>query len=113
STPRNITRFAVEAATCAPSVHNTQPWWFSEADAELGVHADSERRLRIADPDGREMLISCGAATLTARVALRYLGLIPHVLALPDQDLPSLIARISWTGQAAATEYEQELFSQI
>ena len=113
ATPQDIARFAVEAATCAPSVHNTQPWWFSESDTELGIHADSERRLRIADPDGREMLISCGAATLTARVALRYLGLIPRVLALPDQDLPSLVARITWSGKTAATDYEQELFAQI
>ncbi len=28
-TPEEISRFVVEAAVHAPSVHNTQPWWFS------------------------------------------------------------------------------------
>src|SRR5215471_15414239 len=82
-TPEEVARFVVEAAVHAPSVHNTQPWWFSKAAPEVSVHADAERRLRVADPDGREMLISCGAATFTARVALRYLGLVPVAAELP------------------------------
>src|SRR5690348_4913812 len=67
--PAEISRFVVEAAVYAPSLHNTQPWWFSTGDRELSVHADVERRLAVADPDGREMMISCGAALFTARVA--------------------------------------------
>jgi hypothetical protein len=114
SSPAEISRFVVEAAVYAPSVHNTQPWWFSAGDREISVHADVERRLPVADPDGREMMISCGAALFTARVALRYLGFVPKVQLLPDPDLPNLIARIRYGGdQMAAVDYERELFAEI
>jgi len=43
SPAEEIARFVVEAAVHAPSVHNTQPWWFYGADREIGVHADDER----------------------------------------------------------------------
>jgi hypothetical protein len=112
--PAEISRFVVEAAVHAPSVHNTQPWWFSAGDREIGVHADAERRLSVADPRGREMIISCGAALFTARVALRYLGLVPTVSLLPDPDLPNLIARIGYgPEQVAPSEYERALFAEI
>ncbi len=113
SSPEEIARFAVEAAVHAPSVHNTQPWWFSNSGHEISVHADVERRLKVADPNGREMLISCGAALFTARVALRYLGLVPQVAVLPDPDLPNLVARIGWDGQTPPVEYERQLFAEI
>ena len=102
SSPEEISRFVVEAAVHAPSVNNTQPWWFSTGDHEVSVHADVERRLRVADPDGREMMISCGAALFTARVALRYLGFVPKVHVLPDPDLPNLVARIGYSGEQTA-----------
>ncbi len=114
SSPAEISRFVVEAAVYAPSVHNTQPWWFSTGDREISLHADVERRLPVADPDGREMMISCGAALFTARVALRYLGFVPEVHVLPDPDLPNLVARIRYDAdQKAPVDYERELFAEI
>jgi len=78
------------------------------------VYADVDRRLGVADPLGREMLISCGAALFTARVALRYLGLVPKVAVLPDPDLPNLVARISHGRQEVdPAEYERGLFAEI
>ena len=114
SRPEDITRFVVEAATYAPSVLNTQPWWFGGSDREISVHADVDRRLGVADPLGREMLISCGAAVFTARVALRYLGLVPKVTVLPDPDLPNLVARITYGPQEVApADYERDLLAEI
>jgi hypothetical protein len=114
SSPEEISRFVVEAAVHAPSVNNTQPWWFSTGDREVSVHADVERRLQVADPDGREMMISCGAALFTARVALRYLGFVPRVRVLPDPDLPNLVARIGFGDeQTKPVDYERELCAAI
>jgi hypothetical protein len=114
SSPAEISRFVVEAAVHAPSLHNTQPWWFSTSDREISVHADVERRLPVADPHGREMMISCGAALFTARVALRYLGFVPKVSVLPDPDLPNLVARIRYgSEQTPPADYERDLFAEI
>ena len=83
-TPEQIASFVVTAAVHAPSVHNTQPWWFSHDEEHVSVYADRRRQLRVADPGGREMMISCGAALFTARLALRALGYVPRVSVLPD-----------------------------
>jgi len=112
--PAEISRFVVESAVQAPSVHNSQPWWFSSAGREISLHADVDRRLNAADPRGREMMISCGAALFTARLALRYLGLVPKVSLLPDPDLPNLVARIGYGDeQVTPAEYESGLFAEI
>jgi hypothetical protein len=108
-----IAAYVVAAAVWAPSVHNTQPWWFSTDGHELSLHADAGRQLRVADPHGREMMISCGAALFTARLALRSLGYIPQSSVLPDPGEPLLVARVSWQRRAATAEYEQRLYSQV
>src|SRR6266496_2383450 len=64
-TAAEVAAYVVAAAVWAPSVHNTQPWWFSADGQELRLHADARRQLRVADPRGREMMISCGAALFT------------------------------------------------
>ncbi len=108
-----IIRYAVGEAVWAPSVHNTQPWSFCASAGQLDLYADPGRKLAAADPDGREMLISCGAALFTARLALRAAGYVPQTQILPDPDRPLLVARLSWERGAAATEYEQRLSAQV
>ena len=83
------------------------------ADGEIGIHADDERRLAVADPDGREMLISCGAALFTARVALRYLGIVPRVRVFPEPGLRCLVAKIDWTETTPPADHERDLFAEI
>jgi hypothetical protein len=108
-----MARYVVGAAVWAPSVHNTQPWWFTADGPEISLHADADRQLIVADPGGREMMISCGAALFTARLALRSLGYIPQTCVLPDRAQPLLVARVSWQRRAAPTGYEQRLFDQV
>ena len=92
-TAGEMAAYVVAAAVWAPPVHNTQPWRFSAARQEISLRADAGRRLTVADPDGREMMISCGAALFTARLALRSLGCIPETSVLPDPGRPFLVAR--------------------
>jgi len=112
-TPVEVARRVVAEAIWAPSVHNTQPWRFTMHEHQIGVHADPARRLEIADPAGREMLISCGAALFTARLALRSLGWIPEMELLPDPRDPMLVAQLSWRRQAPVREYEWRLSAHV
>jgi hypothetical protein len=108
-----IARYVVAAAVWAPSVHNTQPWRFTIRGQQLSLHADAGRQLMVADPGGHEMMISCGAALFTARLALRSLGYISQASVLPDLGQPLLVARMSWGQRAECTEFEQALFGQV
>lgn len=82
----------VTAATAAPSIHNTQPWLFRVHDPVIEVHADIRRRLPRLDPQGRQLAMSVGAATLNLRVALRARGRLPVQHILPIAALPALLA---------------------
>ncbi|MBG0816607.1 nitroreductase family protein [Planomonospora sp. ID82291] len=106
-------RTAVEAAVHAPSVHNTQPWAFTIEDGEIRLDADPDRGLRVGDPAGRELLISCGAALLNVRLTLLKLGYEPQVRVLPDPDRPSLLATVRIGGQAPSDEHTRLLHAQI
>jgi len=109
-----ISEFVAEAASHAPSIYNTSPWWFSTVGNNICVRADSERTVPIADPDGRQLTMSCGAVAFTSRVALRYLGLIPKASVLPDAEMANLIVSLSWGDEHKQTStYERRLFDEI
>ncbi|MEU4541509.1 nitroreductase family protein [Streptosporangium sp. NPDC023825] len=109
----SVVRTAVQAATWAPSVHNTQPWSFGVDGDEIALRADSDRKLRVGDPTGREMLISCGAALTNVRLALRVLGYEPRVRVLPDPDRPALLATVRPGAAVAADEDTRLLYAEI
>jgi len=81
--PADQVTYLIGTAARAPSVHNTQPWRFRAGDGAIDLYADPRRRLRV-DKDGREMLISCGAALFGLRLAVRSLGYLPVVELFPD-----------------------------
>jgi hypothetical protein len=84
----------VTSAARAPSLHNTQPWRFRLDEDCVELRADPGRHLRHTDPDGREMLISCGAALYGLRLGMRQLGWQPVTEMLPDPAQPNLLARV-------------------
>jgi hypothetical protein len=108
-----IAQQVMAMAVWAPSVHNTQPWWFSADEQEICLYSDAGRQLPVADPYGRQMLISCGAALFTVRLALRSLGYVADTRVLPDPGRPELVARITWQQRAASTDEEQQLAAQV
>jgi hypothetical protein len=110
---QNTASFLIEAAKWAPSVHNTQPWWFGTRGGVVTLHADPDRRLDVADPDGREMLISCGAALFTLRLAVRRRGHSPRVEMLSDPERPGLIADVMLGPAQARSRDEDRMYDQI
>ena len=112
-TAAQVAAYVVGAAVWAPSVHNSQPWWFAAEGAGIALYADAGRQLIVADPGGREMLISCGAALFTAKLALRSLGYVVDSRVFPDRADPLLVARLRWRRQAAPAGFELRLFRQV
>ncbi|MFD7593536.1 Acg family FMN-binding oxidoreductase [Kitasatospora sp. NPDC059812] len=94
----------VSAAVAAPSIHNSQPWRFrlQPATSTLEVRADRSRAVPAADPQGRALYISVGAAVLNLRVAARHLGWAPEVRLLPDPAEPDLLAAVRLDAPSAA-----------
>ena len=86
------TQTLLRAATRAPSLHNSQPWRFAVGPRHVELYVDAARQLRNADPAGRSLLISCGAALFNLRLASEHLGFHPRIRVLPDDAAPTLVA---------------------
>jgi Nitroreductase family len=87
-------RRAAVRATKAPSVHNTQPWQLLLKRDSLEIYADWTRRLRVLDPRGRQLMVSCGCALVNARVAFAASGYGATVDRFPGGVEDNLLARI-------------------
>lgn len=103
----------VQAATAAPSLHNSQPWAFRLRRGTVDVYADQARRLQVLDPGGREQLISVGAAVLNLRLAMRAHGYRSDVTLFPEPDDIDLVARIVATHSAPITPTLEALAAAI
>lgn len=112
-TPAEQLRFLLNYAVLAPSEYNVQPWLFRVLDTDVELYIDQSRRLPIVDPDGRETIISCSAACLNLRVALRHFGYQEEVEVLLDDPILNLLARIRMVGKRQATQEDHQLFYAI
>jgi hypothetical protein len=72
-------RFLLRYAVLAPSSHNSQPWHCALTDAGISVYADYTRRLPVADPGNRELLMSIGAFLMNLRIAAARFGFASRV----------------------------------
>ena len=67
-------KFFLRYAILAPSIHNTQPWAFRIVNNTIELYADRRRALPIADPKGRALTISCGAALGYLQLTISHFG---------------------------------------
>ncbi|MBC6445822.1 Acg family FMN-binding oxidoreductase [Actinokineospora xionganensis] len=89
-------RAALELACRAPSVHNSQPWSWRLGESTVQLFADWTRHLPATDPDGRDLLVSCGAVLHHALVAFAAFGWRTTVRRLPDATDPDHLATIEF-----------------
>lgn len=108
---RDVLSAIVEHAGLAPSIHNTQPWWWREDDHVLELHLDDTRVLTVGDPTGRSAVISCGAALHHARVAAHAMGWRPTVERVPDHANDSLLARVRLDASEPSSTATEDLWA--
>jgi nitroreductase len=110
--PEDQARYLIATAARAPSVQNTQPWRFLVRPEQVELHADQARRLRV-DRQGRELLISCGAALFGLRLGVRSLGFTPLVELLPDRSQPDLLAWVRLSDPKPMEQLEREMLDAL
>ena len=125
----------LEPVQRAPSVFNTQPWWFRIlADDRLDVCArvgegsayqhlqehglglrDADRRLSSVDPGSRELIMSCGAALCNLRLAIRAAGhdITIHLLPYPQDRSVLATVEIVTSSIHPPAHSQQELYDAI
>jgi hypothetical protein len=104
--------YLIGVAGRAPSLHNTQPWHFTVSGDAIELRADPSRQL-LVDPDGREMIISCGAALYGMRLAVRSLGYRPEVELLPGPSKGQPLARVQLGPAAPVTADERKMLAAV
>jgi nitroreductase len=105
-------RTALALAMRAPSIHNVQPWEWRVGDDSIQLYADAARHLVHTDPDGRDLLVSCGAALNHCVIALGALGWQSKVHRFPDPAEPTHLASIE-VQRYGASEVEIALAAAI
>jgi len=125
----------LEPVQRAPSILNTQPWWFRiladdriELCARIGEGSayqylekyglelrTGDRWLPSVDPKARELVVSCGAALFNLRLSIRVAGHDLAVSMLPYAQDRSVLASVEIVTSRvhAATSSEQELYDAI
>jgi len=103
----------LEAASLAPSLHNSQPWRFALHPDRIELRFDPGKQLSATDPEARELRLSCGAALLNTRLALQGLGIKPLVTLLPGRGASSALAVVRRGGRFTPTGESRSLLSAV
>ena len=105
-------RSAIELASHAPSVHNSQPWRWTVGRHIVLLNADLQRWLPATDADGRDLTVSCGAALHHLRVALAAAGIRTNVHRIPNPVEQDRLATVELK-PGVATDADLELAAAI
>jgi hypothetical protein len=111
--PSERLKFLLQWALLAPSRHNTQPWIFEIDGDEVLLFTDTARALPVADPDGRQLLMSCGAAAVNLRLAAAHFGFATTTEIVPAHRRDGLVARVRLEERRATTPDAEEMFQAI
>ena len=87
---------AVKCAALAASMAEWRPWQFRLDDNHVELSADTSLASEAVDPEGRELMIRCGAALFHLKLALKRFGCLGQVELFPDLDRPGLVARVHY-----------------
>lgn len=104
----------VQRAALAPTVHNTQParWVFDATGATL--FCDTDRGLRVGDPEGRDAGLSCGAVLEAMVLSLSADQIGADIDLIADADLSAgaglvAVAHIRFLPQGAVDRLHLQL----
>ena len=111
--PAERLRYLLRHAILAPSRHNAQPWLFEIEGTELRVYGDWRRALRVADPQGRELTMACGAATFNVEAAALHHGHVTSVEVLAGSRKDGLLARLTMEERRSPTVEDEALHDAI
>jgi hypothetical protein len=95
--------FLLRYAVLAPSTRNTQPWQFHVTGSKLELYADRGRTCPVSDPDGRELIMSCGCALQNLLVAATHFNCLGKFELFPAGNNEDLLARIVISYSASPT----------
>jgi len=112
-TPEEKLRFLLSYAILAPSTHNTQPWLWEISGDEITLRADFSRQMPALDPEGRELIISCGASLEHLRIAMHAFGYDDETTLFPDRAQSDLMARVRLLENRLTAPADEELFRAI
>jgi hypothetical protein len=91
---RQKLEFALKYAALAPTESNWPSWDVRVANNHLELMVNDNPAREAIDPDGRELMIGCGAALRYLNLALKHFGCLGRVTLFPDLGQPALVARV-------------------
>ncbi|MGV9712826.1 Acg family FMN-binding oxidoreductase [Gordonia sp. NPDC003424] len=104
---------ALALAIRAPSAHNTQPWLWRQSGTVADLFVDTELVLRRSDPDGRNSLLSVGAALHHLQVGLAAEGRRAEIDRFPRAFDRTHVARIEFASPHTPTDDDRRLAEAI
>ncbi|BBX29712.1 Acg family FMN-binding oxidoreductase [Mycolicibacterium alvei] len=95
---------AVQLASRAPSLHNTQPWRLVVEGNDVHLHLDPGRVVAATDRSSREAIISCGVLLDHLRVAMAAAGWTTGVDRFPNPNDPDHLATLQFSPMDLVTD---------